>query len=71
MLVDFDKVFDESWKTENISSKCPCKTCGESGKFTDNPYYQSKECDNCGKHAVWMVECIQKLRWLEEGDSND
>ena len=53
MLVDFNKVFYGEHRPE--PPDCPCDKCDEPKYFVNNPYYQSKRCNDCKVYKEWKL----------------
>lgn len=80
MFVDFDKAFhpEQKWQHIKLSDCSPCKDCEAQKERIDNRYLHMmsmgsddhlvEQCRHCIKHILWVMDCVQKLKWYEGHD---
>lgn len=69
MLLDFEKIMAQSnaYKYKNLTDECPCSRCeiGEE-RWGLVESHAPEECTKCGEYAMWLIECVKKVTWIEE-----
>ena len=81
-LSQFNRTFMpwKKWQNVKLSDLCPCDTCDVQKECMDRRYEfmmsegadeeLTKKCLRCVDALNWQMECIEKLRWYENGCIN-
>lgn len=82
MMVNFNDVFhpENKWKDKKLTDFCPCGNCEVHneyevtktvGSIAERQYAElPKSCDQCAKKSLWLMDCMQKLKWYEDNDKS-
>ena len=73
MLCNFDSVFkpfEPDWDKVNLTDNPPCATCTHKIELRQlhpgNTWDQPEECKTCAKRFNYLINCLQKLAYLED-----
>ena len=68
----------KKWRNVRLTDILPCKNCDVCKERINNRYvYMMSEgsdeeldekCEHCIEYKLWVMECIEKLKWYEEKD---
>ena len=69
MFLDLEKIMRKSnaYKYKNLTDECPCNRCEISEERRGLvESHAPEECTKCGEYAMWLIECVKKVAWIEE-----
>lgn len=81
-LSQFDRAFKpwKKWQNVKLSDVCPCDTCDVEKEYMARRYEfmmsegaegeLAEKCRHCIDATSWQRECIEKLKWYENGCIN-
>ena len=80
MLCNFNDIFhpEKKWKDKRLTAMSPCNECeiykqyemeALYGTIAERQYAElPKTCDKCLERTLWLMDCLQKLKWYEDRD---